>query len=276
MKNIFKAIITATLFNTVAIAENSKTDVTTDVIYDVVHNNSFRKEGDSARDQYRHPEALLRFSGVTATSTILEINPGGGWYSRILAPLVKDKGQFIALAGNPKRYSGNYAKNLAVYDEKIKSNPELYGSNAIASWHETSPSPIANNSVDVALAIRTMHSFVRQGYLDPGLKDIYAALKIGGHFIVVQHRANENFDGNAEKTTELGRWKQSELVAKVESHGFKLVASDEMNANPKDPQDVSVWMLPPTLSAADKNDGKYKNTGESDRMTLKFVKLGSK
>ena len=271
MKNIIKAIISATLLGTVAMADDNKADV----IYDMVHNNSFRKEGDSARDQFRHPEALLRFSGITSTSTILEINPGGGWYSRILAPLVKDKGQFIALAGNPKRYSGNYAKNLAVYDAKITSNPELYGSNAIASWHETSPSPIANNSVDIAFAIRTMHSFVRQGYLDPGLKDIHAALKVGGHFIIVQHRANENFDGNAEKTAEFGRWKQSELVAKVESHGFKLVANDEMNANPKDPQDVSVWMLPPTLSAADKNDGKYKNTGETDRMTLKFVKIGS-
>ena len=92
---------------------------------------------------------------------------------------------------------------------------------------------------------------------------------------MVQHRASEAFEGNPGKTAVLGRWKQSALVTKIESVGFKLVASDEMNANPKDPQDVSVWMLPPTLRNADKNEGKYKQTGESDRMTLKFVKVDS-
>lgn len=247
-----------------------------DAISNAVHNNSFRAEGESDRDQYRHPEALLRFAGVTPTSTIIEVNPGGGWFSHIMAPLVKDKGQYVALEGNPKRYgSSGYAERLAVYDEKIKSNPAMYGKNAIASWLETSPSDVAAGSVDVAFAVRTLHNFARRGYFDTGVADIHAALKAGGHFVIVQHRASEDFAGDSAAANELGRFKQSDLVAKIEAAGFKLVASDEMNANAKDSENVSVWSLPPSLRGADKNDGKYKDTGESDRMTLKFVKVGS-
>lgn len=275
MKNILKTIIVATLFTTTATAALAD-DNQKDAIYNTVHNNSFRKDSDSARDQYRHPEALLRFSGVTASSTLLEINPGGEWFSRIMAPLVKDKGQYIGLEGNPARFSGNYAKNLKAFPEKMKANPDMYGANAIASWLETSPSAIKAGSVDVAFAIRTLHTFASSGYFETGIADIHTALKDGGHFIVVQHRANEDSTGDSSKTNELGRFKQSVLIAKIEAAGFKLVASDEMNANPQDPQDVSVWMLSPSLSDAEKNNGKYKNTGESDRMTLKFVKLRSK
>ena len=151
----------------------------------------------------------------------------------------------------------------------------MYGQNAIATWLETTPSHIRDGSADVAFAVRTLHNFARRGYFNEGVADIHTALKTGGHLVVVQHRANENFTGTSEEANQLGRFKQSDLVAKIEAFGFKLVASDEMNANAKDPQDVSVWELPPTLRNVDDNDGKFKNAGESDRMTLKFVKVGS-
>lgn len=272
MKNIFKAIIVTALFGTAPMADDTQKDA----IYNAVNNSSFREDGDSARDQYRHPETLLRFSGVTASSTLLEINPGGGWFSRIMAPLVKGQGQYIGLEGNPERFSGNYAKRIKAYPEKVKANPDMYGANAIGGWLETTPPAIKAGSVDVAFAIRTLHNFARRGYFESGIADIHAALKDGGNFIIVQHRASEDFAGDSAAANQLGRFKQSDLVAKIEAAGFKLVASDEMNANPQDPQDVSVWMLPPSLSDAEKNNGEYKNTGESDRMTLKFVKRGSK
>lgn len=271
MKKTILTMLVAVLVTAPSLADDTKTDA----IYKAVHNNSFRKEDDSARDQYRHPEALLRFSGVTSSSTLLEINPGGGWFTRIMAPLVKDKGQFIGLEGNPERYSGDYVKRIKAYPAKVKANPDMYGTNAIGGWLEASPSATKAGSVDVAFAIRTLHNFARRGYFETGIADIHTALKMGGHFIVVQHRASEDFAGDSAAANQLGRFKQSDLIAKIEAAGFKLAASDEMNANPQDPQDVSVWQLPPSLSNAEENGGKYKSTGESDRMTLKFVKLGS-
>lgn len=271
MRKTIITMLAAVVVSTSTLADDTKTDA----IYKAVHENSFRLEEEKARDQYRHPEALLRFSGVTPSSITIEVNPGGGWYSRIIAPLVKDKGRYIALEANPERYSGNYAKNLKAYAEKITSNPALYGEKAIASWFETAPSAIEAASVDVAFAIRTIHNFASRGFLDTGLADLHAALKVGGHLVVVQHRANENSDKEVGELLDYGRFKQSDLIAKIEARGFKLVASDEMNANANDPQDISVWLLPPSLSGADKNNGKYRDVGESDRMTLKFIKLGT-
>lgn len=278
MKKFIAALIATTMISSTTVADDHKNssmhqEHMKNGIHDAVHNNSFRLEEDSARDKFRHPGKLLHFAGVTKTSTVIEVNPGSGWYTRIIAPLVRDEGQYIGLEGNPKYYSGNYGKRLSAYPEKLKESPEMYGGNAIASWLEAEPSAVKPGSVDVAIAVRTLHNFDRRGYLQSSLAYLHTVIKDGGHFVVVQHRSNEDFDGDHTKTTELGRWKQSEMIAAVEAQGFKFVASDEMNANDKDPQNISVWQLPPSNRMMEENGGKYKDIGESDRMTLKFVKV---
>jgi len=249
-----------------------------DAIWHAVHKNTHRTAEEITRDQYRNPEQVLRFFGINETSAVGEVAPGGQWYTHILAPLLKEKGRYVGLQHNPDYYGKwpDWAKNLAAYPENIKKAPELYGNNAVGSWiPATKGLPVEAGSLDVVFIARTMHNWQNQGRLDDGLKQSWQILKDGGTLAILQHRADENFADDRQAAAKIGRWKQSDLIDVIESFGFKLASSSEMNANPKDTKNYEkgVWTLPPGYALREKDKDKYAKIGESDRMTLKFVKV---
>lgn len=247
-----------------------------------VEDNKWRKEGDSARDPYRHPAKVLEFFGVTASSAVGEVNPGGMWYSRILGPLLKEKGLYVGLEHHPASYASsagrvNYAnRNLRTYADRFTQNKDMFGERAIGANIMQLNSPVKDGSLDVVMIVRAMHNWQNANFLVGGLADVHAKLKEGGTLGIVQHREPETSSEPTSESAKRGRWKQSELIKVVEAHGFKLVASSEMNANPKDDGTMAVWMLPPNLRGPEEGKEERRKIGESDRMTLKFVKVSKK
>lgn len=228
-----------------------------------------RSEVNRARDKYRHPTETLTFFGVTPEQTIVEFIPGRGWYTEILAPLVKEKGRYVALVpATPKAREGA-AKLLA--DKK-----EAVGANASVATIDfaTGATTAAPGSADTVLTFRNVHNLMMNG--ESAGTNVFAAffkiLKPGGVLGVVDHRLPEDRDVALEKSS--GYIKRSTIVRLAEGAGFKLVGESQVNANPKDKADYpdGVWTLPPTLQKGDVDRDRYVAIGESDRVTLKFVK----
>ncbi|MEL7297393.1 MAG: methyltransferase domain-containing protein [Pseudomonadota bacterium] len=235
---------------------------------------------DSARDAYRHPAETLRFFGLKPDMTVAEYGPGGGWYTRILAPYLADKGVYIGVGADVERY---HAGADAERNAKRKLFPETFpgrveewtgvsGDNILAVEVDEAPESVAG-TVDAVLTFRGFHGLARKNMTDETLKHFYSMLKPGGVVGIVQHRAPED-DAYAATRGHRGYLKQSEVIAMFEMNGFELVSTSEINANPKDSADweKGVWTLPPTLTRGDEDKDKYLAIGESDRMTLLFRK----
>lgn len=243
-----------------------------------VGGNSFRKDDDAARDAMRHPAEFLGFLGLTPDMAVGEVNPGGGWYSRILGPFLRARGRYVGLEHHPDQYAEytNYAASLRSYPDKLERDRSMYGSRAEAAFIPAPDGlPVAAGSLDAVIAVRALHNWVRRDFFDDAAAQVWNMLKPGGVFGVVQHRADEDFAGDRMAAAERGRWKQSDLIAALEARGFRLIATSEMNANSRDTKDYEhgVWTLPPQLAFGDQDRARYMAIGESDRMTLKFVKV---
>lgn len=227
-----------------------------------------RKPENRARDTYRHPAETLSFFGVTPEQTVVEIWPSAGWYTEILAPLLKDKGRYIAAAQPPGKYR-------ASTEALVASDPARFGKVEITTFDPKTPGDIAPaGSADVVLTFRNVHNLLMSGEptAQAAFASFFRALKPGGVLGVVDHRLPEDRDAAAEKSS--GYLKRSTVVRLAESAGFKLATESEINANPRDTANwpKGVWTLPPTYSLGDTDKAKYQAIGESDRMTLKFVK----
>jgi predicted methyltransferase len=223
-----------------------------------------RTEANRARDTYRHPAETLAFFGVKPTDTVVEILPGGGWYTEILAPYLKDKGT-LYLA----QRAGAGRDRLQA---KFTADPATYGK---VKWADFPATDVPAGSADVVLTFRNVHNLLMNEdatIADKAFASVFAALKPGGVLGVVDHRLPESRDKAQEKTS--GYIKRSTIVALAQKAGFKLAAESEINANPKDTAnwEKGVWTLPPTLNQGETDRAKYVAIGESDRMTLKFVK----
>lgn len=227
-----------------------------------------RTPANTARDPYRHPAETLAFFGVEPGATIVELWPGGGWYTEILAPLVKAGGGTLYVAAP-------WERGLARIQEKQGADADLYGSLKLAEFPHGGANPkVPDASADVVLTFRNVHNW-RFGGTDntaEAFRQIYAMLKPGGVLGVVDHRLNEDADSAREEKS--GYMKESSIIAFAEAAGFRLAGKSEINANPGDRKDYEkgVWTLPPTLREGDKDRDAYLAIGESDRMTLKFVK----
>ncbi|MES2495369.1 MAG: methyltransferase [Pseudomonadota bacterium] len=227
--------------------------------------DSQRSDANRARDAYRHPAETLAFFDVRPGQTVVEVYPGGGWYSEILAPMLKGNGSYIALVPE---------KGVPKFAERTAANKDWFGPVTIAPFNATAPSTIPVGSADRVLTFRNVHNLIMAGdaVAAKAFADYYAALKPGGILGVVDHRLPEDKGGTLEK--ESGYIKRSTVVRLATAAGFKLAGESDINANPKDTHDwpKGVWTLPPTLSLGDVDKAKYQAIGESDRMTLKFVK----
>ncbi|HEX5953521.1 MAG TPA: hypothetical protein VFY94_10125 [Rhodanobacteraceae bacterium] len=230
---------------------------------------SWRSPANKARDQYRHPVETLQFFGIKPDMTVVELAPGGGWYTEILAPFLHAHGQLIE-ATPPSRGNGS-----SHFEQKLKADPKVYGH--IARMVPFAPPDHLDmgpdGSADMVLTFRNTHDWLNRSpaTLDAVFKAAYKVLKPGGVFGVTDHRAKPSADAVQSSKT-LHRIPEDYMIEAGMRAGFRLAGASEINANPKDPEDVNVHRLPPDLAGPDSEHAKMKAIGESDRMTLKFVK----
>jgi predicted methyltransferase len=232
-----------------------------------------RTPANVARDRYRHPVETLQFFGVEPDDTVVELWPGGGWYTEVLAPYLAAGGGTLYAAAPDWGQSG-IAKLKA-------ANPALYGQIRTADFpaFDAEATRVPDGTADVVLTFRNVHNWRmgyrrddKQDYSAEAFRQIYAMLKPGGILGVVDHRLPEDASDERERTS--GYIKASTVRRLAEQAGFRLVGASEINANPKDTADWpdGVWTLPPSLRLGDQDRERYLAIGESDRMTLKFQK----
>ena len=241
---------------------------------DAILASNHRRPGNADRDTSRHPKETLQFFGITPTQTVIEVGPGAGWYTEILAPMLAKSGKLIVNSGDP---NGPETEGRIVYARRTRdflaSNADLYGKVDVVIPSKPGNFELgADASADTVLVIRGLHGVTRRGELADNLKEMLRVLKPGGTLGIVQHRGTEGAD--PVKSAEGGYVPQAWLIKQVEAAGFKLVEASEINANANDQHEhpEGVWTLPPTLTLGDKDRAKYEAIGESDRMTLKFQK----
>ena len=241
-----------------------------------------RSEGAAARDIYRHPVETLNFFGIRPDMTVVEVWPGGGsaWYTEVLAPSLPE-GTLVA-AGYSTEAEGFFGRAAQAFAEKIEARPDVYGNVEIIDYQDPTTAALGEDgSADAVLLFRLYHNAIRGETNDDIMADAFAVLKPGGVLGVVQHRSPEEEPDEIDRRD--GYVKESTVIADAEAVGFVLEASAEINANPNDTHDHSegVWTLPPVLAlCGDMEEGpaqiaceaEWRAIGESDRMTLKFVK----
>lgn len=239
------------------------------------------REEDAGRDVWRHPLQTLSFFGLRPGMTVVEMWPGAGWYTRILAPFLKRTGGKLHAANFESGPGDTAAAEVAAnYRRMLEGEPGLYGQIAFASFGRTSPPPAPSGSVDLVLFLQTLHRWMAAGLVEKAFDDAFAVLKPGGVLGVEAHRAAA---GGPQDPLAANGYVQEAYVRQLASEaGFRFDQASEINANPKDTKDhpFGVWTLPPerrSSAAGEPADPAFDHTrydavGESDRMTLRFIK----
>jgi len=238
---------------------------------------SHRSDANRKRDVYRHPIETLAFFGVKPDMTVIEMYPGGGWYTEILAPLLRERGKLVVTSLDP---NGPQDKPgfKAAHDlqERFKSQPDLFGKVQTARIDPPNAWDLGpDGSADMVLTFRNIHDWVRDGFADKVIAAMYKVLKPGGVLGVEAH-SSPKASSDPVAVGKSGYLTDAFVISLVEKAGFKLAGKSDVNANPKDAHEYpeGVWTLPPTFRLGDKNRDLYTTIGESDRMTLRFVKPG--
>ncbi|MBI4006056.1 MAG: class I SAM-dependent methyltransferase [Gammaproteobacteria bacterium] len=250
---------------------NSAEDIA--ALLDKAITGQHREQNNSARDIYRHPKETLQFVGLQPDMHVLEILPGKGWYTEILAPVLRDNGELAVAsfgADYPVEFLSNMHKEFII---KLGANPQVYDKVIVTIFHTKEYlDTIADNSMDMVVTFRNTHNWIKDGVAEEIYKAFFRVTRPGGILGVEQHRAKPGSDPLT--SAKNGYVPEAYLIELAEKSGFKLIAKNEINANPKDTKDhpEGVWTLPPTYRLGDKDKEKYTAIGESDRMTLKFIK----
>ena len=226
-----------------------------------------RTAKNKARDQYRHPVETLNFFGFTPSMTVVEITPGGGWYTEILAPALKGTGKLYG-AHYPDTGADDYYSNSRKKLVKKLASDVVFSEVVLTDFTPRQESELApQGTADLVLTFRNLHNWKDAG-VEQVFKDAFNALKPGGVLGVVEHRLPAGGDAKIA----VGYVSESNTIKQAKAAGFRFEASSDINANAKDLAQYKVWTLPPSLALKDKDRAKYLAIGESDRMTLKFVK----
>jgi predicted methyltransferase len=263
-------------FSVASFAANDKKDAKA---LEAAASGSWRSSDEKARDAYRHPVEALSFWGLKPGMTILEVQPGGGWWTNILAPYARTThGEFYATAPNVSNpgASDGAKKAREGYINKF-SDASIYGKVNLVDWGKNA-APLPANKFDFVLVAREIHNWIHGGTADADLANIFAATKPGGILAIEEHRAKATQD----PSTYNGYVPEAYMIQIAEKAGFKLAGKSEIMANAKDTADhpFGVWTLPPVRQSSEGGKpvdaafdrAKYDAIGESDRMTLKFVK----
>jgi predicted methyltransferase len=235
--------------------------------------NPGRTAAFKARDQYRHPAETLAFFDVQPSMTVVEIWPGGGWYTEILGPYLNRQGKYYAAHFPANTQVAFFTRMRKNFEEKLTANPKYYNRVEISSFHPPSNAVSAPaGEVDRVLTFRNVHNWMKGGYGEQAFTEFYNMLKPGGVLGVVEHRAKP---GTAEAAMiRSGYVTEAYVIDQAQKAGFVLEAKSEVNANPNDStiHPKGVWTLPPSLRLGEEDKERYLAIGESDRMTLKFRK----
>jgi predicted methyltransferase len=235
-----------------------------------------RSDREKARDVYRHPAETLDFFGVRGDMNVVEMWPGGGWYSAILAPFLRERGRLVVATGDPNGDpKAEPTQDAKAFLSRSNLQPELFDRVARIQVPTTGEIVLGPpESADAVLTFRNLHTFVWLKIDQQVLAASFRVLKHGGVLGLTDHRAPPGGSTDPKVLGDTGYIPESYAIALVEQAGFRLVARSDINANPKDTKDYEggVWALPPTYANGEKDHARYEAIGESDRMTLKFVK----
>ncbi len=234
--------------------------------------SSFRSEENVERDQYQHPAETLTFFGIKPSMTVVEVSPGAGYFTEILAPFLSKEGMLmLAVPRMPQRPpqilidNENKIQDIMMRNSDVKEHTRLMPFEPIDKRNM-----IQRDFADLVIAFNSTHNWVAQNSAKSSFKLFHDIMKPGGVLGIVQHRVREG----SRKVPKSGYMYEHEVIALAKSVGFKFIGKSEINANPLDKANYpeGVWVLPPTYRLGDKDRRKYEKIGESDRMTLKFVK----
>jgi predicted methyltransferase len=235
-----------------------------------------RSEKERARDVYRHPVETLEFFGVRGDMTVVELWPGGGWYTAILASLVRERGKLIVASGDPNgEPKAEPTEDGQAFLARRNRQPEVLDRVAWVQVPATGDIVLGPpESADAVLTFRNLHTFVWLKKEQQMLAASFRVLRHGGVLGLTDHRAPPGGSTDPKVMGDTGYIPEAYAIQVVESAGFRLVGRSEINANPRDTKDYDggVWALPPTYTNGEKDHARYEGIGESDRMTLKFVK----
>jgi predicted methyltransferase len=248
----------------------TRTSIASDL--DRIIASSHRSDANRARDKYRHPRETLLFFGIRPNQTVVEILPIGAWYTEIIAPLVRDNGSYIAAMPPATPGNANGENSRKAYLDLLARAPGHLNRVTVVDFDPAQERMVPDGSLDMVVTFRNIHNWMGGGQAEAAFRQMYRALKPGGTLGVVEHRGNEATPQDLRARS--GYVNQSYAIKLIQGAGFKLVATSEINANPKDTKDYArgVWTLPPTLAAGEVDRAKYLAIGESDRFTLKFIK----
>jgi len=233
----------------------------------------WRSPANRARDAHRHPRETLEFFGIQPGMTVVEIWPGGGWYTEILAPYLRAQGRYIAAHWDPEAPQEGTRKAVQAFKDKLAARPDLYGkAEVVVLAPPGNTAMVEPESVDMVLTFRNIHNWLMAGQAEAVFAAMYRVLKPGGVLGVVEHRAAAGQPADARGRS--GYVSEEQAVALAEQAGFRLEAASEVNANPLDTKDhpAGVWTLPPTFAKGEEDRERYQAIGESDRFTLRFRK----
>jgi len=255
-------------------------EVSSEAGLDAAIAGSHRTDEERARDQFRHPKETLIFFGVEPDMTVVEIWPGGGWYTQIIAPYLNaGGGKYYAAGFSRDGASERVLSSLNTFHASYVEKPEIYGDVAmtvLGEGHDIAP----EGTADAVLTFRNVHNWQSRGSTEEFFAEFYRALKPGGVLGVVEHRADGNDDLSNDGSS--GYARVQDVIAMAQMAGFEFEGASEINANPADAKDhpFGVWTLPPVRRSSevrgeedpDFDRARYDAIGESDRMTLKFSK----
>ena len=278
MKMLIKnpVITIALLVSSVFSSANSShsNDVQNKEMLERVLQGSHRSEANRLRDKYRRPVETLTFFGVKPNSNVVEITPGRGWYSEILAPLLKKNGTFTAVIYDADLTDNAYLKKLnGFYKTKLGDSPKIYSNVQLEEINHKTPVFDLDSSADFVLTFRNVHNWAKSGTTDEMFRSFYKSLKTGGVLGVVEHRARAGTP--LSQQIKSGYMTEQFVIKTAEKAGFVFNAGSDINNNSLDAKDHKngVWtLLPVQRGLSDKEKSVYAKIGESDRMTLKFVK----
>ncbi len=244
------------------------------VLLDTIIQGPYRLEANRARDQFRHPKETLLFFGLQPQMTVVEISPANGWYTEIIAPLLKQNGRYCAaVLALTDDMPEAMKRRDAAYRQMLKAAPELYGEPTIKTYDPAAPVFAPEGAADLVVTFRNVHNWAKAGHTQAMFKGFFQALRPGGVLGLVEHRAKP--DTPLSKQIESGYMTEQFVIEAAAAAGFRLDRSSEINSNPLDTKDHpgGVWNLLPNLrGVAESDKPKYRAIGESDRMTLRFVK----
>jgi predicted methyltransferase len=231
-----------------------------------------RSEANRARDAYRHPKETLLFFGIRPEMTVLEVWPAPGWYTEIIAPLLREKGRYYAAVPPANPASEYNTKQRAAFAAKLAARPDLYSKVNMVTLAIDGSDVVPAGTLDMAVTFRNVHNFMSDGNASETFATLYRALKPGGLLGVVEHRGNPAVPQDPKAKS--GYVNEDFAIKLIEAQGFKLLGKSQVNDNPKDTKDYEqgVWTLPPTYTLGEKDRARYAAIGESDRFTLLFSK----